>query len=86
MIYPEKAFGASYKPDALRPNDNFTYVSTNAPSKRKYKYAVLQGSSTDITNLDTSAGKMENFEFLKQEVFIASQNMICSARNILLKL
>ena len=75
MIYREKAFGAQYKPDAFKPNANFAYVSMNASSKCDYKYAVFQGSTTDITNLDTSSGTA-NYEFNKQEVFIASQNMI----------
>ena len=61
LIYTEKAFGAQYKADAFRPNDNFAYVSMNAPCKRNYKYAVLQGSSTDITNLNTSAVNATNF-------------------------
>ena len=83
MIYVEKAFGASYKADAYRPNDNFIYVARNAPIKRNYSHAVLQGSSTDITNLNTSAGD-NHLEFLKQEVAIASKNMISAARNIIL--
>ena len=85
MIYREEAFGAQYKADAFRPQDNFADVSMHAPSKRNYSYAILQGSSTDITNLDTSALGFGNFDFLKQEVFIASQNMIAAARNILLR-
>ena len=51
--------------------------------KRNYSYAVLQGSSTDITNLDTSSRHPASLEYLKQEVFIASQNMIVTARNII---
>ena len=62
------------------PHDNFTSLSITAPLKRIYSNAVLQGSSTDITNLDTSS----NFTFLLQEVTIASKNMITAARNIVL--
>ena len=83
LIYTEKAFGAAYKADAYRPNDNFIYVARNAPRKRNYSHAVLQGSSTDITNLNTTAG-YNNLEFLKQEVTVASQNMISAARNLIL--
>ena len=85
LIYREKAFGAQYKADAFKPNHNFCYASMNTSSKRDYKYAVLQGSTTDITNLDTSAGLTGNIEFYKQEVLIASQNMISAARNIILR-
>ena len=84
LIYKERAFGASFKPDALRPYENFNCVSLTAPTKRNYSYAVLQGSSTDITNLDTSFSPEANIHFLKQEVFLASQNMITAARNIIL--
>ena len=83
LIYTEKAFGAEYKADAYRPNDNFIYVARNAPRKRNYTHAVLQGSSTDITNLNTAAG-YNNLEYLKQEVTIASKNMITAARNLIL--
>ena len=82
LIYTEKAYGATYKVDALFPNKNFSAAAMNAPSKRPYSYAILQGSSTDITNLDTSAGD-SNIEFLKQEVAIASKNMISAAKTIL---
>ena len=85
LIYTEKAFGASFKADALKPNENFLSVSMNAPSKKNYSYAVLQGSATDITNLDTSSFSAANHEVLKQEVLIASQNMISAARNIVLR-
>ena len=85
MIYIEDAYGAEYKPDAFRPHENFNYVSNTAPSKRIYNYAILQGSSTDITYLDTAQVNHAQMEFLKQEVFIASQNMVSAARNIILK-
>ena len=85
LIYTEKAYGAQHKPDALKPNENFVYASITAPSKHDYSYAVLQGASTDITNLDTSAIDHSNLDFLKQEVFISSQAMISAARNIVLK-
>ena len=83
LIYSKKAYGASYKSDAYKPNENFVYVAKNAAQKRNYSFAVLQGSSTDITNLHTSSPN-HNLEFLKQEVTIASKNMITAARNILL--
>jgi hypothetical protein len=35
IIYTEKAFGAEYKVDAYRPNDNFIYVARNAPRKKE---------------------------------------------------
>ena len=79
LIYSEKAFGAAYKADAYNPNRNFNYVAMNAPRNRNYKYLVMQGSTTDITNLNTE----DNFEYLKQEVSIASKNMITAARNAL---
>ena len=85
MIYKEKAYGAEYKTDALKPNENFVYVSNNAASKRNYSYAVFHGSTTDVTNLDTSAGTESDLEYQKQEIFIASQNMISAARNIVQK-
>ena len=84
MIYREEAFGAQYNADAFRPLDNFTDVSRHAPSKRNYSYVILQGSSTDITDLDTSAPGNANLDFFKQQVFISSQNMVAAARNILL--
>ena len=40
LIYTEKAFGAEYKADAYRPNDNFIYVARNAPRKRNYTYSL----------------------------------------------
>ena len=80
LIYKEAAYGAGYKANAFKPNQNFIQASMNLPTKRDYSYAVLQGSSIDVSNLDTNA----NIEFLKQEVFIASQNMISAARNIVL--
>ena len=80
LIYKEEAYGAGYKADAVKPNQNFIQASLYFPTKRDYSYAVLQGSSIDVSNLDTNA----NIEFLKQEVFIASQNMISAARNIVL--
>ena len=70
LIYSKKAFGASYKADAYKPNENFVYVAKNAAPKRNYSFAVLQGSSTDITNLQTSSPN-HNLEFLKKEVIIA---------------
>ena len=84
MIYMENAFGAGYKVDAFRPNENFTDACMNAPARRKYSHVVLQGSSTDITDLDTSDGGTSNLEFLKQEVVIASKNMVAAARNVVL--
>ena len=84
LIYTEEAYGAEYKPDAFRPHENFNYASNTAPSKRNFKYAILQGSSTDITDLDTSKVNHAQMEFLKQEVFVASQNMVSAARNIIL--
>ena len=48
LIFTEKAYGAQYKTDALKPNKNFCYVSANVANKRDYKYAVLQGASTWI--------------------------------------
>ena len=84
LIYTEEAYGAEYRPDAFRPHDNFRNASINAPSKEKFKYAILQGSSTDITDLDTSQASHAQIEFLKQEVFVASQNMVSAARNIII--
>ena len=81
LIYSEKAFGTSFKANSLYPYDNFIDVSMTAPTKRNYSYAVLQSSSTDISELDTS--QPTNIHYLKQEVFIASQNMITAARNII---
>ena len=84
LIYVEKAFGAAYKADAQRPNNNFMHAAMNAPTKREYSYAILQGSCTDITNLDIKSVD-KNYEFFKQEVAIASKNMISAARTILLR-
>ena len=84
LIYKEKAYGAGYKANALKPNQNFVQASMCLPTKRDYSYAVLQGSSVDVTNLDTSPNN-HNVEFLKQEVFVASQNMIAAAQNIVLR-
>ena len=83
LIYTEKAYGASFKSDSFKPNDNFVSVSNSALSKMNFSYAILQGSATDITNLDTSSNSSSHHELLKQEVFIASQNMISAARNII---
>ena len=77
MIYIEEAYGAEYKPDAFRPHENFNYVSNTAPSKRIYKYAILQGSSTDITDLDTAQVNHAQMEFLKKEVFIEAKHGVC---------
>ena len=84
MIYIEEAFGAAFKNDAARPYENFIHASMNAPAKHNFKYAVLQGSSSDITDLNTSEASHSNIEFLKQEVHVASQNMISAARHIVL--
>ena len=84
LIYKEKAFGASYKPDALRPYENFNSVSMTALKKKNYSYVILQGAATDITNLETSFSPSSNLHYFKQEAFLASQNMITAARNILL--
>ena len=84
LIYKEKAYGAGYKETAFKPNENFIQSSMYLPTKRDYTYAVLQGSSVDVTNLDTFSTNA-NIEFLKQEVFVASQNMISAARNIVLR-
>ena len=80
LIYTEKAFVAAYKADAYKPHDNFYNVARNYSTKRNYSFAVLQGSATDITNLDTTSS--HHLEYLKQEVTIASKNMISAAENI----
>ena len=82
LIYSVKAYGANYEADAFHPNLNFIEASLKAPSNNNYSYAILQGSSTDITNLDTSFVNSAHLEFLKQKVLVASQNMISAARNI----
>ena len=81
LIYTEKAYGSAYKPDALKPHQNVLQVADTAPMKRNYKFAILQSSSTDITNLNTNLP----LEYLKQEVAISSKNMITAAQNILEK-
>ena len=82
LIFTEKAYGAQYKTDALKPNKNFCYVSANVANKRDYKYAVLQGASTDVTNLDTANHNEVNIPVFQQEIFISSQNMISAAKSI----
>ena len=47
----------------------------NAPAKHNYKYAVLQGSTSDITDINTFEASHSNMEFLKQEVYVASQKI-----------
>ena len=79
LIYTEKAYGSAYKPDALKPDENFLQVASTAPKKRNYNFAVLQSSSTDITNLNTT----HHLEYLKQEVTISSKNTITAAQRIL---
>ena len=81
LIHVEQAYGAAYKVDARFPNKNFTSAAMNAPSRRPYSYAVLQGFSTDITNLDTS--QVSNIEFYKQEVTVATLNLLSAAKTIL---
>ena len=83
LIHVEKAYGAAYKVDARYPNKNFTSASMNAPSRRPYSYAVLQGFSTDITNLDTSAAS--NSELFRQEVTITALNLLTAAKTILMR-
>ena len=85
LIYTEKAYGADYKHTAKYPNKNFVYASNTYTRKQDYKYAILQGLSTDITNLDTSTPNSTNIEYLKQEVYLASQKMITSAQIIINK-
>ena len=51
--------------------------------KLYYSFAILQGVSSDITNLDTEPGNSAHLEFLKQSVFVACQNMISAAQNII---
>ena len=79
LIYTEKAYGSAYKPDALKPGQNFLQVASTAPKKRNYSFAVLQSSSTDITNLNTTLP----LEYLKHEVTISSKNTIAAANRIL---
>ena len=83
LIYSEEAYGAEFRTDALKPNKNFMYAAKNAPRKRDYKYAVLQGSSTDITNLDSRSPPSASIKFMEQEVFVASQNMVAAANTII---
>ena len=85
LIYTESAFGANYDQAALYPDENFVCASLNAPSNRDYSFAILQGVSSDITNLDTEPGNSAHLEFLKQSVFVACQNMISAAQNIILQ-
>ena len=76
LIYTESAFGANYDQAALYPDENFVCASLNAPSKRDYSSAILQGLSSDITNLENEPSNSGNLEFLKQKVFVASQNSL----------
>ena len=46
-------------------------------------HVVLQGCSTDITDLDTSKGDTSHLEYLKQVVHISSQDMLSSAKTII---
>ena len=85
LIYSEKAFGAQYKADAFKPNNNFIQASMKTHTKNDFSYVVLQGSSTDVTNLDTSNVNNGSMEYFKQEILIASRNMISAARNIILR-
>ena len=54
-------------------------------NKRDYKYAVLQGASTDVTNLDTANHNEVNIPVFQQEIFISSQNMISAAESIIVR-
>ena len=83
LIYEEKAYGAQYKHNAWNPHMNFCDVAPRVACKRDYKYAVLQGGSSDISDLDTSTASPANIAFFEQEVFISSQNMISAAESIL---
>ena len=85
LVYRESAYQAQFNADAFQPHQNFMDVSFHTAPERNYTYAVLQGSSSDISALDTSPDAATNLEYLKQQVFIASQNMISAARNILLR-
>ena len=79
LVYRESALGAMFKADHLRPYENFADVSTHAPAKRKYSYAVLQGSSTDITNLDTSAVGANNIDHLSRKFYCLQEyDISCS--------
>ena len=53
--------------------------------KHDFKYVVLQGATTDVTNLNTANIPNGNIKFLKQEVLVASRNMISAARNIIIR-
>ena len=83
LIYVEKAYGAQYKVNALFPHQNFCQVAPNVALKRDYKYAVFQGASIDITNLDTTNHTTANEAFWHQEVLISSQNMISAAEALI---
>ena len=83
LIYVEKAYGAHYKMNALFPDQNFCQVAPNVALKRDYKYAVFQGASIDITNLDTTNHTTANEAFWHQEVLISSQNMISAAEALI---
>lgn len=82
LIYSEKAFGAQFKSDALFPHLNFCDIAPHVACKRDYKYAVMQGASIDISNLDTS-NPATNIAYFEQEVFVSSQNMITAAELLL---
>ena len=83
LIYTENAYDAQFKADAWRPDLNFCDVVKRVASKRDYKYAVLQGASSDVSNLDTSDPSPPNIAWFEQEVFISSQNMITAAESLL---
>ena len=87
IINRSKAYGSVSDNLSLYPHKNFTDVVPKELVK-KYKQTgmdfdllVLQASSTDITNLDTSKIKEEDKVHLQERVLASSKNMFNVAMN-----
>ena len=81
IITKKKAYGAKQDNVSFFPSKNFTNIVPELLAKKvketnmNYDVLLLQASSTDITNLDTSNHTEENMENLKQKAMASSENI-----------
>ena len=89
LITKRKAYGSVEDTVSMFPKKNLTDVVPQELVRKfnqtglDFDVLIIQASSTDITNLDTSTNAIENVEYMKKCATVSSQNICNAAINAL---
>ena len=89
LITKRKLYGSVEDTVSMFPKKNLTDVVPQELIRKfnqtglDFDVLIIQASSTDITNLDTSTNAIENVEYMKKCATVSSQNIFNAATNAL---